>query len=209
MTRFLALALLVGLAFPAFAQVVPDEFPEPGEGPADRSRSDLVERHRPFLSRLYVESTLAAGPALGTPTTFGAAVVEGGYRFDSGDAVSLLTSVTAPITLARAPGEPVVGAGVALGAQYALSAARFAPSSGLARRTEVGLGVGYVSYDEAAVWSLDLAPRVTFPLTPVLSVPVGVRVSQEIGSDLSRGTFVGVSVGLRRIFADEARMVLE
>ena len=208
MKTIAALAALI-LAGPAAAQVVPDEFPDPAESVADRVRKDFVERYRPFLSGLYSEGTLAAGPVVGSPLAYGSATLEGGYRFDSGDSVGLLTSVQTPLGLNPVSGEVSGDLTGFLGAQVGLALRRVAPEAAWARRAELGVGAGAAFYGGTVATSVHLAPRVAVPLTPTLSMPLGVRVSQEIGGAVGRGPFVGLSVGLRRIWADEARMVLE
>ncbi|WP_420454929.1 hypothetical protein [Rubrivirga sp.] len=217
MRRLAALALLVALALPAGAQIVPDEFPG-SEPMIDRAQRDLVERHRPFLSGLFASSTVAVGPAVGQPELNAAVAFEGGYRFGSGHAIALASAVTSsldrplgadgvdPHTTATVGGEVIVALG------------RGADRRSVLRGAEVGLGLGASFYqtdrglrgtESVAVPSLSLRPRVALPLTPTMSVPVGLWVTQELGRDGRPGPFVGLSVGLRRIWADEARMVLE
>ena len=204
-----ALLAALALAMPAASQTVPDEFPEHSEPMIDRVRKDFVERYRPFLSGLYSEGTLAAGPVVGSPLAHGSATLEGGYRFDSGDSVGLLTSVQAPFGLNPVSGEVSDDLTGFLGAQVGLALRRVAPEAAWARRAELGLGAGAAFYGGAVATSVHVAPRVAVPLTPTLSLPLGLRVSQEIGGPVGRGPFVGLSIGLRRIWADEARMVLE
>ena len=201
MRPFLLAALAAALAFPAPAQVVPDEVPDSGEPFADRARREVTERHRPFLSGLYAESAFAVGPEVGGPALFGSALAEGGYRFDSGLALGAVVAARAPLGVTPL-GEPD-GASARLGVGLAV------PVGGRSRRFEVGVGGGVLVSERATAFSVEVAPRVVLPLTPVLSVPVGLRVSQEVGGAVGRGPFVGVSLGLRRIWADDARMVLE
>lgn len=209
-------AALLALAFalPAAAQVVPDDFPDHTEPIADRVRKDFVERYRPFLSGLYGEGTVAAGPVLRAAGVYGSATAEGGYRFDGGTSVSVLASFRTPLgadPLAVDPatgGVPGDGLTGSFGAQVGLALRGLAPRSRWARRAEVGLGAGAAFYEGGAATTVHVAPRVALPLTPTLSVPVGLRLSQEIGGPEGRGPFVGLSLGLRRIWADEARMVL-
>lgn len=204
-----AALLALVLALPATAQVVPDEVPDHNEPFAERVRKDLVERHRSFLSGLYSEGTVAAGPVVGSPLAHGSATLEGGYRFDSGNAVALVTTVQTPLGLNPVTGDPLDDVTGYVGGQLGLALRRVAPGAAWARRAELGVGVGAAFFGGSAAPVVHLAPRVVLPLTPTLSAPVGLRVSQEIGGDVGRGPFVGLSVGLRRIWADQARMVLE
>lgn len=200
--------LAVLLALPASAQLVPDEFPDASESMADRARRDLVERHRGFLSGLYAESGIAIGPQAGAPSVLAGGSLEGGYRFRSGDGIALLSSYRAPLQGTPLGDEATAGVAL-LGAQAIVSLGRVAPGSELARRAEVAVGMTALFDDDATIPTVELSPRVAFPLTPVLSLPVGLRISHELGDATPRGTFVGLSIGLRRIWADEARMVLE
>lgn len=206
--RILVLLLVASVALPTSAQFVPDEFPDATESMAERNRRDLVERHRGFLSGLYSESAFAVGPQAGAPDLLAGATAENGYRFASGDALALVTAYRAPLALDPVSRLPEAGS-VLLGANGTLALRRFAPSSGLARRAELGIGVSALFDEAATIPTLDITPRVTIPLTPVMSLPVGVRISHELGDATPRGTFVGLSIGVRRIWADEARMVLE
>ena len=221
-----ALVLAIALALPAAAQVVPDEFPDADEPLIDRTRRDLVERHRPFLSGLYTSSSFAAGPQVGEPVLYGAAVVDGGYRFDSGDAIALQAVVQSPLDRAFFQDPASDRLAGAFGLEGVVGLRRFAAPGSILERAEVGLAVGLTAYDVASDGPdgadlygdtpgtlvtpfVSVSPRVALPLTPTLSVPVGFRIGQEIGAAGRRAPFVGLSVGLRRIFADEARMVLE
>lgn len=208
MRSLLAVALAAALAAPAVAQGVPDELPDRNEPFADRAQREIVERHRPFLSGLYLESTLAAGPVLGEPVAYGAGVVEGGYRFDGGDAIAVLASFRAPLEVNPLTGDLVDAVGGTVGAQYALNARRFLSESPVARRAELAVGAGVSFVGEDTRGMLELVPRYAIPMTPTLSLPVGLRVSQELGPG-ARGPFVGLSLSVRRIWADEARMVLQ
>ena len=209
MKALLVLSLLLGA--PLAAQVVPDDFPD--QTPmSDRVQRDLVERYRGFLSGLYSEGTLASGPVVGSPALYGSATVEGGYRFRSGDAVAVVSSFRAPLAI-----EPLANAaagGVAdelvgtVGVQGTLALRRFS-DAGLARRAELGVGLGTSFFGSATVVAVEALPRVAIPLSPTTSLPVGLRISQQVAGPGVRGPYVGLSVGLRRIWADEARMVLE
>ena len=213
----LAALTFAASAAPAVAQVIPDEFPDRTEPVTDRVRRQLVERHRAFLSGLYAEGGLAAGPVVGTPALYGSARLEGGYRFQSGDAVAFVTSFRTPLNggLDVVPGVPGLGGGDAqamtasLGVQGAVALRRLAPESDLARRADLGLGVGTAVFGSDVVMAIEVVPRVAFDLTPTLSLPVGLRLVQEVGGAARGGPFVGLSVGLRQIWADSARMVLE
>ncbi len=87
------------------------------------------------------------------------------------------------------------------------------------RGAEIGLGAGLGVFQagrdaapggqSVSVGSVSVNPRVVLPLSPTVGVPVGVRVTQEFGARGTPGTFVGLSFGLRRIWADDARMVLK
>ena len=210
--RLVLLVLAVATALPAAAQLVPDEFATADDSFADRARRDLVERHRGFLSGLYAQSSVTAGPQAGAPAIVAGGALEGGYRFDSGDAVSVVSSYLTPLvnpSVNPLDGPVDVQGAVFLGAQAVASLARFAPGSALARRLEVGLGASALFSGGAAVPALEVAPRFVVPLSVVTSLPVGLRVSHELGEGTGRGTFVGLTVGVRRIWADEARLVLE
>lgn len=199
-----ALTLLAIAGVPLAAQIVPDEFPD--QTPmGERVQQDLIERYRPFLSGLYSEATVASGPVVGVPALHGSATVEGGYRFDSGNAVAIVASARSPLGVETVDGDldPLTGS---LGVQAAFALRRVSPSA-LAQRAELGVGMGASFYQGRTVAAVELTPRIAFPLTPTLSVPVGVRLSQTLGD--GRGPFVGLSIGLRRIWADQARMVLE
>ena len=209
MKTLLALSLL--LAAPLAAQVIPDDFPD--QTPmSDRLQRDLVERYRGFLAGLYSEGTLASGPVVGTPALYGSATVEGGYRFRSGDAVALVTSFRAPLGVDAFAG--AVGNGVAdelvatLGVQGALSLRRFS-DAGPMRHAELGVGLGTSFFGSATVAAVEVSPRVAIPISPTTSLPVGLRISQQISGPGVQGPYVGLSIGLRRIWADEARMVLD
>ncbi len=209
MRVLLVLSLL--LSAPLAAQVIPDDFPD--QTPmSDRAQRDLVERYRGFLAGLYSEGTLASGPVVGVPALYGSATVEGGYRFRSGDAVAVVTSFRSPLGV-----EPLAGAvagGVAdellgtVGVQGTLSLHRFS-DAGLARRAEIGVGLGTSFFGSATVAAVEVLPRVAIPLSPTTSLPVGLRISQQISGPGVQGPYVGLSIGLRRIWADEARMVLD
>lgn len=207
--------LLVALAVPAAAQVVPDEFPDPTEPFADRVERQLVERHRAFLSGLYASSSATVGPEISQPGLLGGFVAEGGYRFGSGHAVALQVALRRPLDGDPLRERPTADATGSFGVQYVVGLGRRAAPSSPFRQAEVALGVAASVFDDAAggelvtVPSVDVTPRVAIPLTPVLSAPVGVRLSQELGPHARSGLFVGLSIGLRRIWADEARMVLE
>lgn len=211
------LFLLLALAAPALAQVVPDEFPEPTEPFGDRSNRELVERHRAFLSGLFASTAFAVGPQVGQPFLYGAATVDGGYRFQSGDALAVHTTLQSPLDRSALSGAATGRISGTLGAEAILGLRRFAASGSPLERAEVGVGLGVSVYEAAedsrvgslVLPSVSVTPRVTVPITPVLSMSVGLRLSQEIGADAQRGPFVGLSVGLRRIWADEARMVLD
>ena len=221
-----AILLAAALALPAAAQVVPDEFPDADEPVIDRVRRDLVERHRPFLSGLYASSAFAAGPRVGELVLYGAVATDVGYRFGSGDALAVQAALQSPLDRAffREPGSDRLAG--ALGVEAVLGLRRFAAPGSLLERAEVGLGLGVTAYevdpdapDVVGLYGersgtvvtpvLTVTPRVALPLTPTLSAPVGLRIGQELSSTGRPGPFVGFSVGLRRIFADEARMVLE
>lgn len=206
--RFVLFVLALATALPAAAQLVPDEFPTADDSFADRARREIVDRHRDFLSGLYAESSVTVGPQAGAPALVAGGSAEGGYRFRSGDAVAVVSSYLTPLVNPLVV--PVNAQGSALlGAQAVVSLRRFAPSSALARRAELGLGASALFSGGETVPALEVAPRVVIPLSPVTSMPVGVKVSHELGAATGRGTFVGLSVGFRRIWADDARLVLE
>ncbi len=216
MRRPVLLALAAALAVPAAAQVVPDEFPGP-EPMTDRVERDLVERHRPFLSGLFASSTVAVGPAIGQPELNAAVAFEGGYRFGSGHAIALASAVTSSLDRPLGSGSAGPNTTATVGGEVILALGRGADRRSVLRGAEVGLGLGASVYEtdrgaigteSVIVPSLSISPRVALPLTPTMAVPVGLRVTQELGRDGGPGTFVGLSVGLRRIWADEARMVL-
>ena len=208
MTRLGLLALCFVLAAPATAQVVPDEFPSP-EPYADRIQRDLVERHRGFLGGLYAESAASVGPQVSAPDVLWATRAEGGYRFRSGLALGALVQYQAPLGADPLAGQPV-GAAALLGAGVSIPVLWGEASGRRESRVELGFGSSAFFADGATAFALDVTPRVVVPLTPVTSVPVGLRVQQAVGGDLpTAGPFVGITVGLRRIWADEALMVLE
>ena len=211
--------LLLALAVSASAQVVPDEFPDPTEPLVDRSNRELAERHRPFLSGLFASSTLAVGPEVGVPALVGAAAFEGGYRFGSGHAVALASDVRSPLAQSPVTGAPEASVTASVGLEAIVALGRGADRASILRGAEIGLGVGASVFsaenavtgftEDHVVPSLSLSPRVALPLSPTMAVPVGLRVSTELGRGARPGPFVGLSVGVRRIWADEARMVLE
>lgn len=208
------LALLLALSLPLGAQVVPDEFPDPSEPFNDRASRALAERHRPFLSGLYAQSAFAVGPEIGRPDVIGAAAVEGGYRFRSGHAVALATSLRSPLSSDPLTGEPDLDLTASIEGEFVASLGRGADRRSVLRGAEVGIGAGASVFTGPSGVSIfaptvSLSPRVVLPLTPTTGLPVGLRISQEIGSQARTGPYVGLSVGFRRIWADAARMVLE
>ena len=211
----LLVLLLAAVALPAAAQVVPDELPDPTEPFADRANRELIERHRPFLSGLFASSTLAVGLEVGAPELIGAVGAEGGYRFESGHALALSTSVRGPLERNPLTGDRGEGLKATVGGEMILSLGRGAARRSILRGAEVGVGLGVDLFEDAsgtgstaAIPSVSLSPRIAIPVTPTLAVPVGLRVTQEVGAD-ARPAFVGLSLGVRRIWADAARMVLE
>lgn len=211
------LALLVGLALlgPATAQVVPDEFPDPSEPFADRAQREWVERHRPFLSGLFASSSVAAGPEVGQPEVIAALAFDAGYRFASGHALAVTTSMRGPLERNPLTGARDEGLTAVIGAEAVLALGGRADRASVLRGAELGLGAGVALFDAAsgdartlALPSVSVRPRVAIPLTPTLALPVGIQVTKEVGED-ARPLFVGLSLGVRRIWADEARMVLE
>jgi len=208
------LALFLALALPLSAQVVSDEFPDPTEPFSDRASRELADRHRPFLSGLYAQSAFAVGPEIGRPDLIGAAAVEGGYRFDSGHAIALATSLRSPLSSDPLTGEPDLDLTASIEGEFVASLGRGADRRSVLRGAEVGLGAGasvFALPSGVSVFAptVSLSPRVVFPLTPTTGIPVGLRISQEIGSEARTGPYVGVSVGFRRIWADAARRILE
>ena len=96
-----------------------------------------------------------------------------------------------------------------------LSLGRGAARRSVLRGAEVGVGLGVDLFEDASgtgrtvtIPSVSLSPRIAIPVTPTLAVPVGLRVTQEVGAD-ARPPFIGLSVGVRRIWAVAARMVLD
>lgn len=216
---FAAVFFLSALASSSVAQVVPDEFPS--SGPViDRVERELVERHRPFLSGLFASSAVAVGPAVGQPELNAAVAFEGGYRFGSGHAIALVSAVRSPLDRSPFEGRPGVGLTATVGGEAIVALGRGVDRQSVLRGAEVGIELGASLYEaelalallgveRRVVPSLSISPRVALPLTPTTSVPVGLRLSHEFGrSDSRPGTFVGLSVGLRRIWADDARRVL-
>ncbi|WP_412063561.1 hypothetical protein [Rubrivirga sp. IMCC45206] len=201
-----ALVFALALATAASAQIIPDEFPT-DEPMIDRTKRELTERHRPLLSGLFATSTLSAGPRLAQPELFAAVGGEAGYRFGSGHAVALSVAVQAPIQSAPGAGlGEVDDTAGALGLEY-LHGLRRVGTRTVGRELAVGAGASF--YGDGTVARLAVSPRIVVPLSPVLSAPVGLTLAQEIGDAARPGPFVGVTVGLRRIWADRARMVLE
>ena len=201
-----ALVFALALATAASAQLVPDEFPS-DEPLVDRSNRELIERHRGTLSGLFATSTLSAGPRLAQPGLVAAVGGEAGYRFASGHALALRLAVQSPLDADPSTGfGEVDDTSAALGLELLRSVRR----AGI--RTlgaEVALGAGASFYGDGTVGRLAVTPRVVVPLTPVLSAPIGVTLAHEVGDAARPGPFLGVTVGLRRIWADRARMVLE
>ena len=207
--RALAILLLVALAAPLGAQVIPDEFPRPGDPLADRTVRDLEERHLGFLTRFYSVSDASASPAY---NDFGAAVatnVEIGYQLLNGDAIALFG--TLETELARAVIDPVfdVPLGSAVGARYVLGLERFA-DGGLYENAEVALGAtqftGFVSGT-----ALDLAPRYVFPSGKPWRYVVGVQARHlvQASDERQRRWFVGPTFGVRFQYVPKSRIVLE
>ena len=210
MRLLLALGLAL-LAAPVSAQVTSGGCTGPNPSVADETNRTLAERHRGLLSRLYSIGGVGVGPAVGTGDVLQSATFEGGYQFDSGDAVAFVTS--ARTALFR---DPVFGGvdfeggqAVSVGAQYVVGLGRFSPRSAVARRAEFGVGVVAADYGEGGMAALELAPRVLVPLTSFLTAPVGLHVSQPLGGYDGARTYVGLSVGLRTQYVPPSRLVLD
>ena len=212
MTRALALAALV-LAAPVAAQTSrPADCVGPNPSMAEQNRRALEERHRGFLSRLYALSTVGVGPDVGGSALMRAASFEGGYQFDSGDAVAFVTSARAALLRDPVFGDldPESASAVSVGAQYVIGLGRFAPSSAVARRAELGLGVAGADYGGGGVVTAEVHPRVVVPISSFLSVPLGLQISQPVGGGYDGArTFVGLSVGLRSQYTPANRLVLD
>ena len=216
MPRLVAFTLLIGLAGPAAAQRIPDEVPDRTETIGERTERVLENRHRAFLSRLYLEATLASGPVLGEPQTLGAAVLEGGYRFANGDAVTVGTALQTPLLVEAGEDAAFTAASGTVGGQYVVGLGRLAPSVGLAKHVEVGLGAGVVYFNANtnglgvdSRWTAEVSPRIVIPVTAFLDVPVGLRISRALDGPEAGATFVGLSLSARRHYATRARRVLE
>ncbi len=200
------LVFALALATAASAQIVPDEFPS-DEPMSDRTQRELTERHRPLLSGLFASSTVSAGPRLAQPELFAAVGGEAGYRFGSGHAVAVTLAVQTPLQPSTdAALRDVDETTSALGLEYVHS---LRPVRTGATGRELAVGAGASFYGDGTVARLSVSPRIVLPLSPVLSAPIGVTVAQEVGDAARPGPFVGVTVGLRRIWADRVRMVLE
>lgn len=204
--RVLAVLLLVAFTVPLGAQVIPDEFPRPGEPLADRTVRDLEERHLGFLTRLYATSDATASPAY---SEFGVGVatnLEVGYQLRSGNAVAVFGTLEAE--LGRALGNPALDAqtGSALGARYVLGLGRFVDEN-----AEVALGV--TQYRGALQGTaVELAPRYVFPSGKPWRYVVGVqarRIAEASGDRPVRQWFVGPTFGVRFQYVPASRMVLE
>ena len=210
MRRLLALGLAL-LAAPAGAQITTGGCTGPNPSVADETNRALAERHRGLLSRLYSAGGVGVGPAVGAGEVLRSATFEGGYQFDSGDAVAFVTS--ARTALLRDPVFGTVdvtsGQAVSVGAQYVVGLGRFAPRSAVARRAEFGVGVVAADYGEGGVAAVELSPRVLVPLASFLSAPVGLHVSQPVGGYEGARTYVGLSIGLRTQYVPPSRLVLD
>ena len=195
---------------PAVAQVGTGGCPGPNPSVADQTSRMLAERHRGLLSRLYTIGSVAAGPSPGTGGLYSAAVAEGGYQFDSGDALALVSSVSSPVFRDPSTGRFTAdGVETTLGLQYVAGLGRLAPRSAVARRAEVGVGLAASTAGESGVVVAQFAPRVVVPLTAFLSAPVGLQVSQPLGGYDGARTFVGLSIGLRTQYVPPSRLVLD
>ena len=216
-SRALAVLALVGfvLVGPAAAQVVPDEFPRPTTSIADRTERQLEEEHLPFLSRLYGQTELALGPAIGGLAPVLATTVEGGYRLRNGDAVSALFSVRSELAEDPVTGRAMFDPGVfVMAAQYNVSLRWLAPGSPAARRAEVGVGLGVgAGLESGDVVTFDLVPRYVLPIGRRTEIPLGLRLSYAVGDGATApGTsalFVGASAGMRLGYVSSRRLVLE
>ena len=215
MRRALALAALAALvlAVPAAAQTGGSaDCVGPNPSMAEQNRRALEERHRGFLSRIYALSTVGIGPDVGGDALMRAATFEGGYQFDSGDAVAFVTSARAALLRDPVFGElnPESASAVSGGVQYVVGLGRFAPRSAVARRAELGLGLAGTDYGGGGVVTAEVHPRVVVPVSSFLSVPVGLQISQPVGGGYEGArTFVGLSVGLRSQYTPANRLVLD
>ena len=196
-------------ALASSAQSIPTSFPTPGESLEDRNTRDLEEQALPFLSRLYAESSVAASPAYGDLRPTIATVLEGGYTFRNGDAISAFGRLETG--LVPEPGGPVTDAtlGSGIGVQYVLGLGRLAPRVGLAQHAELGLGAStYTGALDGT--SVEVSPRYVIETGKPWSYVLGARVRRTVagGEALGRAWFVGPSVGVRLRYVSPSRMVL-
>lgn len=211
MKRLLLLAAALLAAPGVDAQIRTGECQGPNPSVADDTNRMLAERHRGLLSRFYSVGTVGAGPAVGTGDLMQMAAFEGGYQFNNGDAFAVTSSVRTALLRDPVFGEinPETGQGVYVGFQYVAGLGRVAPSSALARRSELGVGLSTSDYGGGGVVAAELNPRVVLPLTAFLSVPVGVQISQPLSGYDGARTFVGLSLGLRTQYVPPSRRALD
>ncbi|MDT0633024.1 hypothetical protein RQM47_09005 [Rubrivirga sp. S365] len=197
-------------AAPVGAQVSSPGCPGPGPSVAGETTRALQERHRGLLSRLYSIGGVAVGPEVGAGGVLQAATFEGGYQFDSGDALAFVGSAGVPAFRDPVAGTfDAGGATTSVGLQYVAGLGRFVPASALARRSELGVGLAASAVGESGGVVAQVAPRVVVPLASFLSLPLGVQISQPLGGYEGARTFVGLSVGLRTQYVPPSRRVLD
>lgn len=215
-SRCLAVLLTVTtLCGTAAAQDLPDNIPDGPRWVPEKQRDELTERHRDVISRFFTGAQFSAAPAWTKgPSAFGFQL-EAGFDVGEHDAIYITVGareyVEAGATRSDRRGAPDLGGGqwsekevnALFSMNYEAGLVRYLDGTLFGRRTAVGVGVGLVGGGGPGMLSVEVGPTYTLPINPHWSLPVGVKIGQTLigaGRAQVRGTFVGLSIGVKRFY---------
>lgn len=195
---------LILLATPVLAQSIPVDIPDtPGESPSDREREKREERFMPFLSRMYMHTTVGASPLLHRDGAVFDTFVEAGFRFGESNSIFVVAGPRiAPQMLDDETGRHRVEGGyvAGLGLEFGFSESPQLENWSLSFATGTWTG-------DVDMFFTELSPRYIYPLNEYWKLSAGVKASVVTFSQGDVVFFAGPSFGLRRQFGQ--RRILE
>lgn len=204
-------SVLVGGSQQAVAQVaIPDNIPDGSSSPPEEQRKHLKERHRDVVSRFFTGGQFSAAPAWSEGASAFGFQLEAGFSVGLHDALYLTFGARDYIEERVATEDRRTPYGpsdkepyVLLTANYEVGLERYVDDSAFAHRAVVDVGIGFAGGDGPGMLSVEIGPKYVVPIDSYWSLPIGIKIGQSLvgaGDAQLRGTFVGVSIGVKRFY---------